>query len=79
MNRKSLREFLVLNLLLFTSFNSFTQVRTHTLNKISPDKIKIDGIITEQEIEESAKLDEAQARLERLKNRSEPPPDVFDL
>ena len=53
MNRKSLREFLVLNLLLFTSFNSFTQVRTHTLNKISPDKIKIDGIITEQEIEES--------------------------
>ena len=33
----------------------------------------------EQEIEESAKLDEAQARLERLKNRSEPPPDVFDL
>ena len=33
----------------------------------------------EHELGESAKLDEAQARLERLKKRSEPPPDVFDL
>ena len=50
MNRKSLREFIVLTLLLSTFSNSHSQVRSHTLNKISPDKIKIDGIITEEEI-----------------------------
>ena len=53
MNRKSLRKFLLLNFFLLTFLNSYTQVRTHILNKISPDKIKIDGIITEEEIKES--------------------------
>ena len=53
MNKKSLVELLVQTFFLFTFLNSYTQVRTHTLSKISPDKIKIDGIITEEEIEES--------------------------
>lgn len=53
MNKKSLVELLVLTFFLFTFLNSHTQVRTHTLSKISPSKIKIDGIITEEEIEES--------------------------
>ena len=53
MNKKSLVEILVLTFFLFTFLNSHTQVRTHTLSKISPSKIKIDGIITEEEIEES--------------------------
>ena len=50
MNKKSLVELLVQTFFLFTFLNSYTQVRTHTLSKISPDKIKIDGIITEEEI-----------------------------
>ena len=53
MNKKSLVELLVQTFFLFTFLNSYTQVRTHTLSKISPSKIKIDGIITEEEIEES--------------------------
>ena len=53
MNRKSLRKFLLLNFFLLTFLNSYAQVRTHILNKISPDKIKIDGIITEEEIKGS--------------------------
>ena len=57
MNRKSLRKFLVLNFLLLTFLNSYTQVRSHILNKITSEKIKIDGIITENEIEESKVFD----------------------
>ena len=53
MNKKSLVELLVQTFFLFTFLNSYTQVRTHTLSKISPDKIKIDGIITDEEIEVS--------------------------
>tara|TARA_Y200000002_G_scaffold108750_1_gene89053 strand:- start:4028 stop:6301 length:2274 start_codon:yes stop_codon:yes gene_type:complete len=57
MNRKLLRKFLVLNFLFLTFLNSYTQVRSHILNKITPDKIKIDGIITGNEIEESKVFD----------------------
>ncbi|MEC7869838.1 MAG: hypothetical protein VYC21_02595 [Bacteroidota bacterium] len=53
MNKKSLVELLVQTFFLFTFLNSYTQVRTHTLSKISPEKIKIDGIITDEEIEVS--------------------------
>lgn len=56
----------------------FFEVNLKLLPELSEgDQIQIQRISPESE--ETSKLEEAQARLERLKQRSEPPPDVFDL